>query len=268
MYSETISALDDNERQLVVEQMGAWASGACERWRRIVGNVQGETALSLDAFGKLLRDFCSELSRGSKTAEAAWVDACRAHQFEGPVLPPPSPERLGRATPLSSYAAVVSDSPGVGLSPDRCEKLIRKIHIDGTSASPRERRTLQRARLGRHVIWATFHQPAPDHCPFDHLPRTTEAIRTALGLGECSETETLVLLSYRSGGSWGMLELYRPTVAEAGTYCWYCPVSDGTASTGMTRPLDPNPQSLAPQPEVVHREIAGESLVFPLYLAV
>ncbi len=266
MYSRAVTALSPDQTTLVSGQVTAWETGACPRWRRVSANIQAETALTFDLFCQLLEKFAGELSAGVDAPEECWRNACRSNQFNGRRLPDPIPECLGRATPISNYAILISESPGVTKSDTECEKLIRKIDMKGPAAHPRELRILRRARLGRYVVWATFNEADSSRNPFDVLPRTREEVRTALGLGDCSETDKLVLLSYRSMGSWGSLELFRPTIAEADQYCWYSPVADSSADYGMTRPLDPNPSALLPQPEVVHREITGEALLFPLYL--
>ena len=146
--------------------------------------------------------------------------------------------------------------------------MIRKLALAGSSPNPREARLLRRAPMGRFIVWATFREDEPDDDPFGHLPKTTEGIRTALGLGECPETETLVLINWRREGPYATLSIHRPTVADAGMYPWYRPVSDASANWGYTAPLDPNPDELPAFPEVVHENIAGETLLFPLYLTV
>lgn len=78
----------------------------------------------------------------------------------------------------------------------KVEALIRNLALTGSSARPREMRILRRALLGRYVIWASFDEAEPSRSPFEKGPRTAEAVRTALGLGHCSETETLILLTY------------------------------------------------------------------------
>lgn len=268
MYASATAALEPSELARLNAGMGHWDSGPCDKWRQVAANIRVETALSLADFVSLLKDFCQELITDPLNPAAGWTNACRRHQFRGVRLVAPIPECLGRATPLGNYAKIVSTSPSVGLSSDQCETLIRKVILNGAATSGREIRILRRARLGRYVVWATFHEAAPGTSPFDHFPKDAESVRTALGLGECSETETLILMTYRSRHSRGELALFRPTIAEAEAYSWYRPVSDATSFCGRTAPLQPNVAGLPPQPEVVHSEIDGETLVLPLYLAV
>ncbi len=269
VFHQAASAVSSGGGALALTHLDAWRSGPSHPWRQVVANIEAETALSLDKFVALLMDFAAELALGKDPPEKCWVEVCRRlHLFKGPQYPPPEPAIVGRAAPIGTYASVVSDSPGVSLSPDQCKALLRKVAMAGPAVTPRDASVLRRALLGRHILWATFCIANPDQCPFDHLPRTTDAIRTALGLGECAPTETLVLFSYQTAGAHPTLELFRPTVADANGYHYYRPHSVPTTPHGMTCPLTPNAAGLTAQPEVVHRPTTGERLVFPIYLAV
>lgn len=268
MYSSAVNSLDATLRGVVVSQLTTWESGSCPKWRRVTANIKSEVALSISDFAALLGDFAAEMTTDPANPETGWVTACRKHHFKGSLVPQPLPHSLGRAAPIGGYAKIISGSPTVSLTPDECEALLRKIILAGGTPNAREARILRQARLGRYVIWAAFDGTDSSESPFNRIPKTTEAVRTALGLGECSETETLVLVCYRSTAVSGSIELFRPTIGEAGNYCWYCPNPDSSAPHGLTEPLPPNPMDLSPMPEVVHREINGDTLTFPLYLAV
>ncbi len=192
-----------------------------------------------------------------------WETVCRKHQFRGAALAEPVPTLLGRAVPIQTYAKLLAPS---ALTDAQTEALIRKVAMAGASPVEREAKILRRGPVGRHVIWATFSAAAAAESPFRSMPHRTESIRTALGLGHLSETETLVLVSWRRVGPFATLALHRPTIADAGSFPWFRPVNDVAARCGYTRPLDPNPKGLSPCPEVVHKEITGETLVFPIIL--
>lgn len=101
--------------------------------------------------------------------------------------------------------------------------------------------------------------------PFAGLPRDTSSIRIALGLGAEDSTRPFLLLNYEAGDE-SSLSLHRPTIADAGTYSYFRPVSDPAAKCGLTHPLSPNPRRLKGRPEVVHKQISGKSMVFPYSL--
>ncbi len=268
MFTAALNSLTADHKTAVETQLSAWDAGTCPKWRRVAVNIREEVALQPRDFTALLTDFATELVSAAVSPESGWVKACRQNQFRGAAMPPPLPTHLGRAVPIGNYAAIISDSPSVTLTPDVCEQMLRDIHLAGGTPTPREARILQQARLGRYVMWAAFDATHPNQSPFDYIPRTTDAVRTALGLGECRETVTFILMTYQSTGTGAPDPLHRPTIGEAANYCWYRPNPDAAAHHGLTEPLSPNPLGLAPVPEVVHREINGDTLTFPLYLAV
>ncbi|MEZ5330226.1 MAG: hypothetical protein R3F19_34700 [Verrucomicrobiales bacterium] len=143
-------------------------------------NIVNETALSLPDFIALLNDFAEQLRKDSTDSMHCWTMACRRHQFKGAPMPDPVPSVLGRADTVGNYAGRLADS--CSLSTEQCGNLIRKVALAGTSPVPREIRLLRKAPVGRYLIWATFSQNEPTVSPFASLPRTAEAIRTALGL--------------------------------------------------------------------------------------
>lgn len=266
MFVDAIKLLSDDDRELLTGHLDGWLNGTCQKSAQVASNIHLETALSIDEFRSLLFDFCDELKRVPADARSGWETSCRKHQFKGQPVPDPAPTRLGRALPIDRYAKLLA--PVVGLTDAEAEEMIRKITLAGTSPVLREARLLQRAPIGSFLIWATFREDDPNDDPFLLLPKRTEDIRTALGLGECSETETLVLLTWRREGSLATLAVHRPTVADAEMYCWYRPVPDATAKWGSTAPLPPNALGFPACPEVVHEVITGETLVFPVCLAV
>lgn len=264
MFINAVESLDSEDRVLLNEKIDQWRKNSCASFRRIASNIDTETALGVDAFVALLQDFCAELQTAPADSISAWETACRRHKFKGEPVPPPAPTRLGRALPVGRYAKFLA--PKAGLSDAKAEAMIRKVALAGASPRRREVRLLRSAPVGKFLIWATFHEDEPNHNPFEQLPHRTEAVRTALGLGECPETETLVLISWRREGLLATLSIHRPTVADAEAYSWYRPVADASAKCGYTAPLAPNLYNLPACPEVVHEEITGETLVFPVYL--
>lgn len=243
----------------------AWLCGPDEKCRQIAANIRAETALASDRLEALLNDFAQDLA-GSTDPLKTWKEVCYRHQFRGARVPPPVPAMVGRAVPIESYVKEIRVSDREQMSQAQYERLLRRVAKAGTSVTPRDARILRKALLGRYVLWATFRRSNPTARPFDHLPRTTEAIRNALGMGHIGETETLVLMSYRTQDGTTSLELFRPTIGDAGDYHYYRPHSDPGCWHGMAFPLRPDMQGLEPLPEVVHRECNGQTLDFPLTL--
>ena len=271
MYQDALEQLGEPQKTQVEERIGEWRTEGDTRWSQIADNIIYETALSPADFAALLRTFCGELDKGADPA-GAWITACRAHQFKGRQMTDDErPGMLGRALPFGAYVAfvhrVVRRDP-FPINEGAAEGIVRRVCLAGDAGqavSGRDERFLREALLGKHVIWAFFDLKAPDENPFDRLPRTAEAVRTALGLGHIDKREAIVLLSYKSKTEYVRIEPHRPTIAEAANNSHYRPGCDTNERHGWTRPLSPNPLGLEPQPEVVHGETTGETLVFPIY---
>lgn len=267
-YIKAIPSLSEAHQDAVSAVVASWASSSDDKHRRLSTNICTETALEIHDFISLLTAFAENLLAEPKDPILGWKKACYGHQQRGRPLPSPIPTILGRACALRDYADNVSQSPGSGMTLMQAERLIRDVSVGGQGAHERELNILRRSRIGKYIIWATFNATQPDQGPFVTLPPTTEAIRTALGLGECPQNETLALLTYKTLHEGAMLVLHRPTVAEAAGYCWYRPHPNPNSPHGLTEPLSPNPAGWQGQPEVIHKEINGQNLVFPLILTV
>lgn len=245
--------------------LDAWLCGADDQCRQIAANIRAEKALASDRLEALLNDFAQDLA-GSTDPLKTWDIVCRRHKLKGTRVPAPVPAIVGRAVSLRDYAKVLSRSSGITMTAEECEEFLREVTEPGKAIQDYQARILRTALIGEFVIWATFRLSDPNSRPFDHLPQATEAICTALGLGHVGATETLVLMSYRTHDGTSTLELFRPTIGDAGNYQYYRPHPDPISWHGMTYPLPPNPRGLDPLPEVVHWQITGQTLDFPLTL--
>lgn len=237
-----------------------WTRGADGHWSRVARNIAGETALVHVDFVRLLQSFAAELHQGVAPVPA-WQCACRKSQLVGAPLPDDrTPEIVGRALNLGDYARMISASSA--LTEGQAKELLHEVILAGRNPPRRLARVLQRAPVGRYVVWATFDPQWPDEHPYGRMMRTTHFVRTAFGLGHCRPTDILALIAYRARSRG--LELRRPTVADAESYAGYRPCERHELH-GWTEPLPLNRRRLPRQPEVVHAEVSGEGLVFPVY---
>ena len=178
------------------------------------------------------------------------------------------PAIWGRAVTRKAYVRYISSDNRI--SRRNAEDLLRqalRASREGRETPSYHKRVLREAPIGRYVIWASFSGEAPETDPFGRLPRTTEAIRTALGLGHIDVNESLVLITYNTEAPDVRIELYRPTIAEAAEHAHFRPCREADSPHGWTSPLPPNHAGLDAQPEVVHPEVRGRTLVFPIHEA-
>lgn len=266
-YTAAVKAMSTELRLRVVHQLTVWRNAP--QWGQIVDNIEKETALPSADFGSLLRVFGEYLAQ-NKPPEVAWQAACQRpeHQFCGAVLPlSDRPEVVGRALSIAQYADQMS-SAGTHLNVQAARKLIRDYGNRNPSQVPAwVQRTLRVTPVGRHVVWATFDESNRQRDPFGRLLTRTADVVTALGLGHLAAEESLVLLAYRPLRDSKPEPLHRPTIAEAASWPLYRPHSVAEHPYGYTLPLPPNAGQLPPQPEVVHRPILGEGLLFPFRLS-
>jgi hypothetical protein len=244
-YHMALSALSPKQRQTIEAELAAWKDHA-----PVADNLRRETALPHDEFVHLLEAFSSALSTPGSDGPGLFDIACRNHKLKGPRVRGTCPQVLGRAIPLNRLADLLYGSDP-GISRMQWERLARRH-----AAQPGKlARLLGRpVPLGRHVIWATFRNPERTCSPFADPLHTRERVRTALGLGEDELEQAWALLVYTPNDA-TTHDIRIPTVADAGSYRYFCCVADvATEDHGWTRPLEPNPLGLAPQPEVVHAE--------------
>ena len=267
MYQDALGHLDEPQKTQVTTRINQWQTGGDPDWSQIADNIVNEAALSPADFAALLRRFCGELDKGADPA-GAWITACRGHQFKGRrMTDTEKPGMLGRAISRKRFAWHMWRR---NLMPDvnEAQGFIWGVCQAGDRVSPYQERTLRRAPLGRFVIWATFCKETPHRDPFAGLPYPyiAEHICTALGLA-LEASDSWILVTYKTQKENKAIELYRPTIAEAADDPLYRPHMDAKAAHGWTHPLQENPLGLEPRPEVVHDEVTGETLVFPIYEA-
>jgi hypothetical protein len=246
---------------IVKTALDAWRSATGSAGEQLARNIESETGLTVGEFEELLKQFADELGKPG-SPDDAWKAACANRSLLGKRVPDNvRPQVLGRAEKLPSYVrrlAVTGD-----LSALR-HGLVK--HAGNAKPPAALRRKMAEAPLASaNPVWATFQRTVGDE-PFAGIPADTESVRTVLGLGFAQDNaEPFVLLRWEAGPPGG-LSLHRPTIADAGTYHYFRPNPDTASPYGKTRPLSPNPGGLGGLPEVVHRNTAGKSLVFPYHL--
>jgi hypothetical protein len=244
-----LDGLGPDSKRAVEDTFLAWSGEAI--LGQVSRNVGDETALAAADFLSLLTAFATELANGIPP-QMSWISACRNHKLRGrQISNAQSPAILGRARSLEDHAKSVAKASFGSLTPQEAKK-----HLLKHSGSPNPvsfEPFLRAAALGNYFVWATFNPDNPHGNPFDRLPNTRVGVCTALGLGGPIFNETLVLLVWNHADS-GSPPLHRPTVADAEDYPYYRPCAHVGALWGLTEPLQPNPDGLQPQPEVVMPE--------------
>lgn len=260
-FKSALKKLDLKRRKSVTRQLEAWTNEAPPSGSgQIAENIANETALPPDIFVQLLSDFADALTRHPDPL-IAWEKACGSHSFTGKALGLiDRPAKLGRVCKFDAFPC----RSVIKTSDKRLKESLTKFA--GNSKPPRFLKNLLNAEnLGwGNVIFATFNETDSTQDPFDGLPRDRDAIRTALGLGQSNHSthDPYFLFRYLSSEP-PDLPLHRPTIADAGTFSHFRPVSSSKAKWGRTYPIPPNRRNLPAKPELIHQQITGVRVEFP-----
>ncbi len=262
-FDDALATLSEPLRAQVTGCLEAWTPH--EVWGQIAANIRCECALEHSLVASLLILFAEHLATASaptaETGQNAWCSACQSFELRGIEVPATlRPAKLGRAWRVGAFAGSISAASGQ-LTPAQAERAIRKYA--GKRAPPHWEAQARAGKLGGTVIWATFHPADGNLDPFSCLPETSTSVCCALGLGWHPPGTDVLVLTYGSSAPAHGLPLYRPTVADAGSYCFYRPYADSAAHHGYTAPLVQNPDGLSGMPEVVHAQVSGAALLLP-----
>lgn len=256
-FRDAMKGLRSEEELAIRIQLDAWkAATPPSPWSQISANIENETALSRVKFTNLLGDFAKALARHADPGNA-WMETCNKHRFAGNVVAVSHrPKKLGRASKFDMFLKYAKTTD------KRFKDTLSKFA--GKKPPTFLKNTLAKENLGGIVMFATFNEADTSDDPFANLPRDRESIRTALGLGHSSHAsvDPYLLFTYTSDEP-PQLPIHRPTISDAGDFPHFRPVKSSTAKWGLTGPLSPNPANLPPCPEVVHKQIVGDRLVFP-----
>lgn len=252
--------------------LGAWA-GAGDVAKQAAINLQNEHGSTDDRLEVYLDALASNQSRLS-------VPSPR-HDFElvgkpfaltGHESTPSKGAIFGRAMLLDKYARYLMpklDALGCHDTEEEVRDTIRKLdNEDDKSVPPYMDGYFQAIRetpLGRGAVFATFAQPVvANQRPWTlPIPRA-DFIRSTIALGEDPADKDYILFAYRLPDT--VVPLV-PTTASPGWFYqrWFRPNINALADRhGWTEPLKPG---FTRQPEIVHEEILGTTVLFPVHIS-
>lgn len=256
IFTTTLTRLSPADSVVIKGQISAWKSGGTF-WAQIAENIENENALEVTRFTNLLKDFAAKLLVATANPEKSWCDCCELHQFAGQeATSPDRPEKLGRAGKFDMFLKYAKTTDA------RFKGTI--IKYAGKKPPTFLKNELAKQKLGGNVIFATFNELDRAGDPFAGLPRDRAGIRTALGLGQPDHAtpDPYLLFTYASDEP-PSLPLHRPTIADAGDFSHFRPGKSAKDKCGWTFPLPPNSRKLPAKPELIHKQIIGDRLVFP-----
>jgi hypothetical protein len=254
--------------------LAAWR-GASDIPPQAAANLQAERGSEIDPLAEYLRELADshdQLGVEPPGPRAEFERVGRIFAFAGHDAMPYRSAVLGRAVLLEKYARYLTlklDELGCLDTEDEICINLRLIRdIPEETAKPYFQvyfKAMRLTPLGRGAVFATFAKPVrPGERPWKSPIPDAYTVRDTVALGEDPVGKDYILFAYGVPGS---TRLQVPTTASPGwSYQrWFRP--SPTADTerhGWTAPIKPG---LPKRPEVVHPEIDGTTLVFPIHIA-
>jgi len=183
---------------------------------------------------------------------------------------------FGRAILLEKYARYLSRTLDGNLSSLKCvddaetvRETLRALQDVNEADTPRAYavyfKAMRLTSLGKDAVFATFAKlVASSESPWPDPRPGADKVRNSLALGADPPGKDYILFAYRLPTD--TLPKVPTTASPGWTYQqWYRPNAAAAAELhGWTAPPDSRDH---PCPEIVHSEIDGNSLVFPIHLA-
>jgi hypothetical protein len=180
---------------------------------------------------------------------------CHRHALLGGTVKSPKPPLIGRAVHRESFALWLYQEHGAYFHSERAvQDFITRLR-QGDSMSAYESSILMSA----WSAWVTWDSASAGADPFGFIESgKAEEVRACLGLDPERrwDGKPLLLLIYNRHPG---VELYRPTVADAGLHRFFEPPPVGYDGHGWTKTWPPGMQTtkarLKPRPEALHRPV-------------
>ena len=241
--------------------------------KQAAANLQNEHGSEIDKLETYLAELANRAPQLSGAApKTEFEQAGKTFSLAGHDAIPWKGAIFGRAMLLENYARYVTPELEKLEYDDTTEEItarLRKLDgVDEATAPPYLGgyfQAIRKTRLGKGAIFATFAKPVKlGQRPWSTPIPDADAIRSSIALGEDDEGKDYILFAYSLPPN---VIPRVPTTASPGWFYqqWFRP-NDRAATDlhGWTEPLKPGFDRL---PEVVHEEIFGTTVVFPIHIA-
>ena len=262
-----------NDNQAALDSLlAAWTSADAVA-KQAAANLQNEHGSEVDKLESYLVELANRAPQLSvASTEIEFKQAGKTFRLAGHETTPCNGAIFGRAMLLENYARYVFPELEKLRYTDTAEEIhatLRKLDgVDEATAPPYLGGYFQAIRqtpLGRGAVFATFAKPVnTGQRPWRAPIPDADAIRSSIALGEDGEGKDYILFAYRLPPE---VVPRVPTTASPGWFYqrWFRPnVHAATDLHGWTEPLKPGFNRL---PEIVHEEIFGTTVVFPIHIA-
>jgi hypothetical protein len=261
-YKRAAKSLSKRQRRAIRATLVRWSRNSSPG-REIVRNIDPlERFLPSDNMKQILTVIYEARNERLDRLEALYASECYKHVRTGGKIRCPAPIAVGRAVEKEVFIEYLRKLPYFGTA-QAAEDFVKRL-VKKDSLSKGEASQLMSAYSG----WVTWDDSTlgPDPFCFARSAISAEIVRASLGLDPDGKWrgKPLLLLVYRSSD----LDLYRPTVADAGLYLFFEPPPSGLDAHGLTKPRPPGMNrpisGLQPRPEAVHGPCTFKLLQLPV----
>lgn len=237
-------------------------------------NLRGEhgmSAANLQSYLTTFADSHTALSPSGTGPKAEFERIGNPFLLAGHAAAPFQGAVFGRAIRLEIYAGFLKPSLDSLKCYDTEEEIratLRTLGDKQETSVPTVHRiyleAMRRTNLGKEVLFATFAKPVAQQKRPWTTPATSTDVCASCGLGEVPAGKELILFVYRLPDG---ISPRVPTTASPGWAYqkWFRPnPKAATELHGWTEPIG---TGFAKRPEIVHSEIDGTTILFPIHIA-
>jgi hypothetical protein len=263
-YQKAIASFSAEEAVSIEAALVRWATED-DMGREIVKNINPlERFLPKDDMREILDIIRQSSNDPLPVLKKRYDRECHRHVLLGGPVKCPKPVLIGRAVQRDYFVLWLYREHGAYFHNERmAQDFVARLRR-GDSLSDYESSILMSA----WSAWVTWDEKSADADPFGFMEsENAEEVKGSLGLDPERrwDGKPLLLLVYHRLQN---VELYRPTVADAGLHRFFEPPPIGHDSHGWTKTWPPGMQSsklrLKPRPEALHRPVPMRCIAQPL----
>lgn len=243
---------DPDDKDALMSTLDGWSHN--RKGKVIISNLELERFLPVDEMFQLLDVVRAAHAESLETLERSYDNECHKHIARGGMIPSDiSPQVIGKAINRDFLAKwLIKEYPAKFINEAVFEEFIERLIAGGPLDDYEKSFSLG----SRYLIWVTWNVSNPTDDPF-HFVRAglSDEVRANLGL-EPTIGDRLLLFVYERRN---IIDLHRPTVADAALFTFFQPPPSSEDKWGLTRPWEPSflganaeECDIQPRPEAVH----------------
>jgi hypothetical protein len=263
-YQKAMTLFSAQEAVAIEAALVRWSTED-EIGREIVRNISPlERFLPKEDMRELLNTLRASCDDPIPLLARRYERECHLHVLMGGAIKGPKPTLIGRAVQRESFVLRLIEEHGSYFHGEKgVDDFVDRLRR-GESMSAYEQSILMSAWSS----WVTWDERSPAGDPFGFMESNkADEVKDCLGLDpeRRSDGKPLLLLIYNRHPG---VELYRPTIADAGLHRFFEPPPTGIDAHGWTKTRPPATHAAGvrpkPRPEALHKPLSLSCIARPL----